>query len=143
MKFWPGSHRKNQLEHRDTFAKDNLLSRGQEIAVDVPEGEGVDVALKAGEMSLHHVLLVHGSGPNTTDDRRIGFAIRYIPPNVRQLKVRDSAMLVRGRDTHGHFDLEPEPRADLDEAALAAHRDAVERSVKALYTGTDKTEFRA
>jgi len=143
MKFWPGSHLRNQLEHRDTFASDNLLSRGQEIAVEVPAGEGVDVALKAGEMSLHHVLLVHGSGPNTTDDRRIGFAIRYIPPHVRQLKVRDSATLVRGRDTHGNFDLEPAPRHDLDEAAVAAHRDAVERSVKALYAGTDRAEFRA
>lgn len=143
MKFWPGSHLKNQLEHRDTFDQDNLLSRGQEIAVDVPAGAGVDVALKAGEMSLHHVLLVHGSGPNTTNDRRIGFAIRYIPPHVRQLKVRDSAMLVRGRDTHGHFDLEPAPTADLDAAALATHRDAVERSVKALYAGTDRTQFRA
>ena len=109
----------------------------------MPAGEGVDVTLKAGEMSLHHVLLVHGSGPNTTGDRRIGFAIRYIPPHVRQLKVRDSAMLVRGRDTHGNFDLEPDPRADLDAAALAAHRDAVERSVKALYAGTDHTAFRA
>ena len=89
MKFWPGSHLKNQLEHRDTFASDNLLTRGQEIAVDVPEGEGVDVPLKAGEMSLHHVLLAHGSGPNTTADRRIGYAIRYIPPHVRQIKVRD------------------------------------------------------
>jgi hypothetical protein len=143
MKFWPGSHLKNQLEHRDTFATDNLLSRGQEIAVDVPEGAGVDVALKAGEMSLHHVLLAHSSGPNTTGDRRIGYAIRYIPPHVRQLKVRDSAMLVRGRDTCGNFDLEPEPRADLDGAALAAHHDAVERSAKALYAGTDRTEFRA
>ena len=143
MKFWPGSHLENQLEHRDTFDKDNLLSRGQEIAVDVPDGAGVDVVLKAGEMSLHHVLLVHGSGPNTTDDRRIGYAIRYIPPHVRQLKVRDSAMLVRGRDTHGNFDLEPEPRADLDAAAVAAHRDAVERSAKALYSGTDRTQFRA
>jgi non-heme Fe2+,alpha-ketoglutarate-dependent halogenase len=143
MKFWPGSHRKNQLEHRDTFAADNLLSRGQEIAVDVPAGEGVDVVLKAGEMSLHHVLLVHGSGPNTTDDRRIGYAIRYIPTHVRQLKVRDSAMLVRGRDRHGNFDLEPGPRADLDAAAIAAHRDAVERSAKALYAGTERTAFRA
>jgi ectoine hydroxylase-related dioxygenase (phytanoyl-CoA dioxygenase family) len=143
MKFWPGSHRKNQLEHRDTFAADNLLSRGQEIAVDVPAGEGVDVVLQAGEMSLHHVLLVHGSGPNTTADRRIGYAIRYIPPHVRQLKVRDSAMLVRGRDTHGNFDPEPEPRADLDAAAIAAHHDAVERSAKALYSGTDRTAFRA
>ncbi|MBX9945190.1 MAG: phytanoyl-CoA dioxygenase family protein [Reyranella sp.] len=143
MKFWPGSHLKKQLEHRDTFAADNLLTRGQEIAVDVPAGEGVDVVLRAGEMSLHHVLLVHGSGPNTTGDRRIGFAVRYIPPHVRQLKVRDSAMLVRGRDRHGNFDLEPEPRADLDAAALAAHRDATERSLKALYSGTDRTQFRA
>jgi ectoine hydroxylase-related dioxygenase (phytanoyl-CoA dioxygenase family) len=143
MKFWPGSHLKNQLDHHDTFAADNLLSRGQEIAVEVPEGEGVDGALKAGEMSLHHVLLVHGSGPNTTDDRRIGFAIRYIPPHVRQLKVRDSATLVRGTDRYGHFDLEPAPRRDLDAVALAAHRDAVERSAKALYAGTDRTAFRA
>lgn len=143
MKFWPGSHLKNQLEHRDTFDKNNLLTRGQEIAVDVPTGEGVDVVLKAGEMSLHHVLLVHGSGPNTTADRRIGFAIRYIPPHVRQLKVRDCATLVRGRDDHGNFDLEPSPRVDLDAAALAAHRDATERSLKALYSGTDRTQFRA
>ena len=89
MKFWPGSHLKNQLEHRDTFASDNLLTRGQEIAVDVPDGQGVDVPLKAGEMSLHHVLLAHGSGPNTTADRRIGYAIRYIPPHVRQIKARE------------------------------------------------------
>jgi hypothetical protein len=143
MKFWPGSHLRNQLEHRDTFDGDNLLSRGQEIAVEVPAGAGVDVTLKAGEMSLHHVLLVHGSGPNTTAERRIGFAIRYIPPHVRQLKVRDSATLVRGSDSHGNFDLEPAPRRDLDDGALAAHRDAVERSAKALYAGTDRTAFRA
>lgn len=143
MKFWPGSHLKSQLEHRDTFDNNNLLTRGQEIAVDVPEGAGIDVTLRAGEMSLHHVLLVHGSGPNTTLDRRIGFAIRYIPPHVRQLKVRDSAMLVRGRDNHGNFDLEPEPQADLDPDAIAAHRDATERSVQALYSGTDRKQFRA
>lgn len=143
MKFWPGSHLGPQLEHRDTFDANNLLSRGQEIAVKVPDGAGVDVALRAGEMSLHHVLLAHASGPNTTGDRRIGFAVRYIPPHVRQLKVRDSAMLVRGRDTHGHFDLEPSPMADLDPAAIAAHRDATERSVKALYSGTGRTQFRA
>ena len=143
MKFWPGSHLKKQIEHRDTFDQNNLLTRGQEIAVDVPAGAGVDVTLKAGEMSLHHVLLVHGSGPNTTDDRRIGYAIRYIPPHAPQLKVRDSAMLVRGRDTHGNFDPEPQPQADLDPAALAAHRDATERSAKALYSGTDRQQFRA
>ncbi len=143
MKFWPGSHLKKQIEHRDTFDENNLLSRGQEIAVDVPEGAGVDVVLRAGEMSLHHVLLAHASGPNTTDDRRIGLALRYIPPHVRQLKVRDSATLVRGHDPYGNFEPEPAPKADLDEAALATHREAVERSAKAHYSGTDRTAFRA
>jgi non-heme Fe2+,alpha-ketoglutarate-dependent halogenase len=143
MKFWPGSHLK-QVEHRDTFDKDNLLSRGQEMAVNVPDNEGVDVPLKAGEMSLHNVLLAHGSGPNTTNDRRIGLAIRYIPPHVRQVKGgRDSAMLVRGKDTHGHFEREPEPRADMDAAARAAHQEAVGHAVRTLYQGTDKTAFRA
>ena len=92
----------------------------------------------AGEMSLHHIKLVHGSDANRSNDRRIGLAIRYIPTYVRQTKVRDSAMLVRGVDTYGHFDHEPRPKPDLDEAALAAHADAVGRQVKALYQGTDE-----
>ena len=52
-------------------------------------------------------------------------------------------MLVRGVDHYGHFDHEPRPRRDLDEAALAAHADAIARQVKALYAGTDKQAFRA
>jgi len=143
MKFWPGSHKREQIDHRDTFHEDNLLSRGQEIAVDVPEEEGVHVPLKAGEMSLHHVLLVHGSEPNRSGDRRIGFALRYIPTRLAQTKTRDRAMLVRGKDTFGHFELEPSPRADLDEAAVAAHEASMNAQVAALYEGTDKTEFRA
>jgi len=94
-------------------------------------------------MSIHHIKLVHGSEPNRSSDRRIGFAIRYIPTYVRQTKVRDSAMLVHGTDRHHHFDPEPRPRADLDTGALAAHADAVGRQVKALYEGTGKQEFRA
>ena len=143
MKFMPGSQSEAHIEHVDTFHKDNLLSRGQEIAVKVDESKAVDCILKPGEMSLHHVKLVHGSEPNRSNDRRIGLAIRYIPTTVRQLKVRDSATLVRGVDRHGNFDLEPRPRHDLDEAALAAHADAVGRQVKALYSGTEKTAFRA
>ena len=143
MKFVPGSHRWPQLPHVDSFHQDNLLSRGQEIAVEVDDAKGVMVLLKAGDVSLHHVKLVHGSGPNTTDDRRIGLAIRYIPPHVRQLKVRDSATLVRGHDTHGFYDPEPAPLADLDAGAVQAHQDAIDRQVKALYSGTDKAAFRA
>ena len=143
MQVIPGSHQIDQLPHVDTFHKDNLLSRGQEIAVEVDRSKAVGLALHAGEMSLHHIKLVHGSDANRTADRRIGLAIRYIPTTVRQTKVRDAAMLVRGTDKHHHFDYELRPKADLDDAALAAHADSVARQVKALYSGTEKTAFRA
>jgi non-haem Fe2+, alpha-ketoglutarate-dependent halogenase len=143
MKFLPGSHKWDQIAHRDTFHEHNLLSRGQEIAVEVDEAQSVDVPLKAGQLSLHHVLLAHASQANTTNDRRIGLAVRYIPTHVRQLKTNDSAMLVRGTDTFGHFDHEPAPKSDLDDAAVAAHTDAVERQVSALYSGTEVQQFRA
>lgn len=143
MKVIPGSHHESHIPHRDTFHEDNLLTRGQEIAVEVDEGKAVHMPLRPGEISLHHIKLVHGSAPNRSDDRRIGLAIRYIPTHVRQTKQRDSAMLVRGADTFGHFDLEPRPRRDVDEAALAAHRDAVQRKVAVMYEGTSKREFRA
>ena len=66
--------------------------------------------------------------PNASPDRRIGIAFRYLPTHVRQTEgVRESAMLVRGVDEYGNFDLEPRPRSDFDEAARAAHADAMGR----------------
>jgi hypothetical protein len=142
MKFMPGSHRE-QLEHRDTFDKHNLLSRGQEIAVTVDEAKGVAVILEPGQASLHHVLLAHGSAPNRSGDRRIGFAIRYIPTHVRQIVgERDSATLVRGVDNFHHFDHEPRPTADCAPDALAAHAAIVGRQVQVLYRGTGHDHFR-
>lgn len=142
LKVVPGTHLRAQAPHVDTFNPDNLLTRGQEIAVAVDENEAVSLPLQPGEFSLHHIKLVHGSAPNQSDDRRIGLAIRYIPTTVRQTKQRDSAMLVRGTDRFGHFDLEPRPASDLDEAALAAHSEAIERKVALMYEGTGRTELR-
>ena len=67
MKFLPGSQTQDHLQHVDTFHKDNLLSRGQEIAVKVEGEKTVDCILKPGEMSLHHVKVVHGSEPNRSN----------------------------------------------------------------------------
>jgi hypothetical protein len=110
--------------------------------VEVDEGEAADIILAPGEMSLHHVLIVHGSAPNSSADRRIGFAIRYIPTRVRQTAgPRDSATLVRGEDRYGHFDLEPRPDGDLDPSMLALHAEISDRQVKILYRGTTRTAF--
>jgi hypothetical protein len=141
MRVVPGSHRE-LVPHVDTFHPDNLLSRGQEIAVAVDEGRAVDIILQPGEMSLHHVLIVHGSGANGSDERRIGCAIRYVPTHVRQTAgPRDSATLVRGEDAFGHFELEPRPTADLDPAMLALHADISDRQAGILYRGTARTSF--
>jgi ectoine hydroxylase-related dioxygenase (phytanoyl-CoA dioxygenase family) len=142
MRMVPGSHGE-QLSHRDTFAANNLLSRGQEIEVEVDDSRGVDIVLRAGEMSLHHVRMVHGSPANRSDDRRIGFAIRYIPTYVRQLAGEaDGAMLVRGVDEFGYYAPERAPDADLSPAARAHHAESVARSAKILYRGTGVARFR-
>jgi non-haem Fe2+, alpha-ketoglutarate-dependent halogenase len=122
MRVIPASHKLDQVPHRDTFAAENLLSRGQEIMVDVDEDQAAMLELAAGEMSLHHVRLIHGSDPNPSDDRRIGFAIRYIPTYVRQVAgSHDSATLVRGVDTYHHFEEEQRPQADMSAEAQAYH----------------------
>jgi non-heme Fe2+,alpha-ketoglutarate-dependent halogenase len=128
MQFVAGSHHLAQLVHNDTLHEDNILSRGQTAKFDAGAWPIVDVPLTAGEMSLHHVRLIHGSAPNTSDARRIGIAIRYMAPHVRQTKGTDSATLVRGEDRYGHFELEPTPRGDLDDAGVRAHTGA--RSAK-------------
>jgi hypothetical protein len=138
MQVVPGTHRA-QVEHVDTFADANLLSRGQEVRVEVRPEEVVPVVLQPGQMSLHHVLIFHGSEPNTADCRRVGFAIRYIPTHVRQLNApRESATLVRGVDRHGYFDLESAPEADMHPDAVARHAAVVDRQLKILYAGAAK-----
>jgi len=74
MRFVPGSHKTKIVPHNDTYSEDNLLTRGQEIAVEVDEKDAVIAALEAGQASMHHGHLFHASGPNTTADRRIGAA---------------------------------------------------------------------
>jgi non-heme Fe2+,alpha-ketoglutarate-dependent halogenase len=136
MQVLPGSHAIDQLPHRDTFHGSNLLTRGQEIAVDVDRSKAVDIVLQPGEMSLHHVRLAHGSEPNRADHSRTGYAIRYIPTSIRQVVGdRDSATLVRGVDRFHHFDPEPRPKVDFDPETLAFHTQMVERTTGILYAG--------
>ena len=140
MRVIPGSHLRDQLQHKDTFAADNLLTRGQEVAVTVDADTAADLFLQPGEMSLHHVRIVHGSEPNRAGDRRIGFAIRYVPTYVRQTAgPRDSAVLVRGTDRYHHFEIEPSPRTDFGEAERAVHHRVVVEADKILFRGTDRT----
>jgi non-haem Fe2+, alpha-ketoglutarate-dependent halogenase len=120
------SHR-TRLPHRESHDADNMLPAGETVAVPINETSAVDVVLEAGQMSLHHPLLIHGSEPNGSLHRRIGYAIRYIPGDVCQTEGRrGTAVLIRGKD-HGNFDLELQPKSDLDPEARKRHPDIFRR----------------
>ena len=99
MKMWPKSHL-NMRDHNEKFNKGNLLTRGQTVE-NVPEDEVKSIELKAGQMSLHHPRIVHGSGINKSNDRRIGFVIQsYIGTNVKQTLGKNSVQIARGEDKY-------------------------------------------
>ena len=126
MEVVPGSHKLGQLRHAEAQDTENLLSRGQTLAVDLDRSRTAYMPVKAGQFSLHHTLLVHNSRPNMTDDRRIGLGISYIPTYARcTARRRVSAMLVRGRDTYGHFDDERRPLVEAGPEERAFHANAV------------------
>ncbi|MFK7945900.1 MAG: phytanoyl-CoA dioxygenase family protein [Paracoccaceae bacterium] len=145
MKFVPGSHKESLLPHEDTFAENNLLSRGQEIAVEVEEEDAISAELQPGQMSLHHGRLFHASGPNTSDDRRIGLVARFIRPDT-PAHSKDFAMVMRGADRVGNrVNVVPPPgsftseKLALYEEVLAAQTSALAEGLegdKALYDGS-------
>jgi non-heme Fe2+,alpha-ketoglutarate-dependent halogenase len=128
MEVVPGSHRNAQLHHGQTDSPHNLLSRGQTVTAEFDRRETVFMPVRAGQMSLHHTHLVHRSGSNQTDHRRIGLGISYIPTHARcRCRTRLAAMLVRGTDRYGYFDDEPRPETDYGAAERAFHAAAVAR----------------
>lgn len=136
VKFVAGSHKQDLLEHRDTFDSNNLLSRGQELAVEVNESDATSVILAPGEMSLHHGKVFHGSHANQSDDRRIGLAIRYIATDMRQtIDEKTTAKLVAGQDNHGHFRLIDKPRGVVDAEDLASVKHNLEVQRQFLFAG--------
>lgn len=139
MRFVPGSQKHSIVAHKDSFADNNLLSRGQEIAVDVDDTEGVDVVLRPGQASLHHGHLFHASGPNRTNDRRIGAAIRYITPSMSQ-KSGDKSLvaLVAGEDRYGHFTVADTPKGRLQDSDFELCRADVAIKSRVLYEGAQQ-----
>ncbi len=136
MDFVAGSHKNPILPHDDTFSENNLLSRGQEIAVDVADSDKTHIELAPGQMSLHHGLTIHGSGPNSSDDRRIGIAIRYLNPNAQQeVAERDFAMMARGADMSGNFLHYMPPTQNFDPRALKLYDTIRKEQLKALTKG--------
>ena len=117
MRMWPKSHL-DIKDHNEKFNEGNLLTRGQTVE-NVPEKEVKSIELKAGQMSLHHPRIVHGSGINKSDDRRIGFVIQsYIGTNVKQVLGINNVQLARGLDKFNYHKKIGRPNSLMDKNDL-------------------------
>jgi hypothetical protein len=117
IKVIPGSQRKI-IQHEETYDKDNILSRGQSVP-NIDTSKAVDMPLRAGQFSLHHELLVHGSAPNTTDKRRLGISFACVPTEAKPLSGPNTGVLIAGENLPGHWVLNKEPAFDLDPVGMA------------------------
>jgi ectoine hydroxylase-related dioxygenase (phytanoyl-CoA dioxygenase family) len=115
----PRTHIGPDLLHSESYAPENMLARGQSLAIEDESG-AVTLNLAPGEFSLHHERTAHGSKENSTTARRIGFAFFYIPTHAHCPAGRRTALLVRGLDNYGHWDRDPLPQYDFDPPAYAA-----------------------
>lgn len=114
MRVVPGTHKLGLLDHGKSSKEGNLLSVNQSIADDaIDESTAVDIELRAGQMSLHDGLLVHGSNPNRSTRRRAGLTLRYTSADTKFVDDENHVhkwhpVIVRGQaDPNGMTCVEP------------------------------------
>jgi len=116
----PRSHRLGLIPHADRPNPDNLTSQGgtAQVEIDAPQ----DVVMQAGEMSLHHPLMLHASNPNRSGESRIGFSATYSTPALTAS--RTAVAWVRGDGPRDRFRIIDQPPAHSIEAAVMAYQRA-------------------
>ena len=142
MRMWSGSHKNNLRDHDQKFNEGNLLTRGQTVE-NVPKDKTIPLILKAGQMSLHHPTVVHGSDLNKSNDRRIGFVIQsYIGTNVKQVIGKNSVQLARGIDKFNYHEKIGRPHKLLDKKDIKIKKQENDNLQKIFYNDSDKkSEF--
>ncbi|XP_050928181.1 L-proline trans-4-hydroxylase isoform X1 [Lates calcarifer] len=106
----PGSHCSGMFPHHQASRPGNMLSVNQEIPEELVQADkAVFCPLLAGQMSIHDGLLVHASDANTSQRRRCGFVIRYVPTCAYPIQDPDrprkfhATVLACGTDQFNHF----------------------------------------
>ena len=144
MRMWTGTHKKDLKHHSEKFdySAGNLLTRGQTVE-NVPLNETEPVILNAGQMSLHHPKIVHGSGINKSKERRMGFVIQsYIGSNVDQVLGKIYVQQARGNDTFNYHEHVERPKKTMDDINVNIRKNAMDELSKIFYTGLkDKGKF--
>ena len=136
MSMIPGSHHQHIVSHEDTYSKDNILTRGQKID-GIDESQAVHLILEPGQMSVHHCELIHGSQPNKSNDRRIGFALQsYARHDVIQTIGQNQWLHCRGKQREDEdLMLLNRPRYDMDPIGVADREASKKNYGDILYKG--------
>ena len=131
-----GSHHSEIQNHEDTFAENNILTRGQVIP-NIDRSKGVDLILEPGEMSIHHGAIIHGSQPNKSNQRRIGFSLQsYVPPSIKQVVGKNIWTHIRGQKRKDINGIElSRPNYNMDPITVEQRRVAEENLSEILYKG--------
>jgi len=138
MRMWSGSHKDNLKDHDQMFNEGNLLTRGQTIN-NVPKEKVKSLVLKAGQMSLHHPKVVHGSELNKSNDRRIGFVVQsYIGTNVKQVLGKNSVQLARGVDNFNYHKKIGRPKSLMNNSDLKIKKEENDNLQEIFYRGSSK-----
>ena len=138
MRMWSGSHKDDLKYHDQMFNEGNLLTRGQTVK-NVPINKTTPLILKAGQMSLHHPTVVHGSDLNKSNDRRIGFVIQsYIGTSVKQILGENSVQLARGIDKFNYHKIIGRSKLLMDKNDLEIKKKENEKLQKIFYAGSQK-----
>ena len=138
MRMWKGSHKEDLKNHNQKFDEHNLLTRGQTVE-NVPVNDTASVVLKAGQLSLHHPKVVHGSGLNKSKDRRIGFVIQsYIGSNVEQVLGKMYVQLARGEDNFKYHQHVKRATELMGNEGINIRNKANEELSKIFYSGSNK-----
>jgi ectoine hydroxylase-related dioxygenase (phytanoyl-CoA dioxygenase family) len=112
MRYIPGTHGLGHLTYKLSENDEaNVLNQTVEGAESF--GQPVNVELKAGEISIHSDLLLHGSEANQSNRRRCGLTLRYCPSVVRAgLGWNEKGVVVSGQDPSGHWANPPRPSVE-------------------------------
>jgi len=138
MRMYSGTHKEDLRAHNEKFNEGNLLTRGQTVE-NVPIKQTEPVILKAGQMSLHHPKIVHGSGVNRSNKRRIGFVIQsYIGTNVEQVIGKVYVQQARGEDAFNYHNHVERPTSTMGEKNINIRKMAMEELSNIFYIGLEK-----
>ncbi len=112
MRFIPGSHHHGHLTYKLSEEDENNVLF-QTVPTAEQYGEPIDIELKAGEISIHSDMLLHGSKANTSGRRRCGLTMRYCAAEVRALQGWHlKGVLLAGDDPQQHWANPPRPAQD-------------------------------